>query len=191
MAFCARLLFSAHCTLVPYQNRAPHSDSKKMERNSQSTTFSQHEKPKFNIQSFKHKSNTDKALPSQSTIRRTKRYGHKPSRHKDHNNTKPIWKIIVLCNAPCFKLKSKKTAKNNPSRIVIPSKTAKKFLIYYLQPTWKTRFQHSKIETRVQHAHPKNISKKASLCTQTGKTHAHAEAAKNPKTKAMNARARK
>jgi hypothetical protein len=55
--------------------------------------------------------------------------------HKDHNNTKPIWKIIVLCNALCFKLKSKKTAKNSPSRIVIPKKTAKKFPKYYLQPT--------------------------------------------------------
>jgi hypothetical protein len=55
---------------------------------------------------------------------------------------------------------------------VIPSKTRKKFLIYYLQPTWKIRFQHSKIEEQVQRGHPKNISKKASLCTQTGKTHA-------------------
>jgi len=68
-------------------------------------------------------------------MRHTKRYGHKPARHKDHNNTKPIWKAIVLCNALCFKLKSKKTAKNSFSLIVIPSKTRKKILKYYLQPT--------------------------------------------------------
>ena len=121
-------------------------------------------------------SNTSETLTihsqNQSAIRHTKRYGHKPARHKDHNKTKPIWKVIVLCNTPPFKLKSKKTAKNNPSPIVIPSKTAKKFPKHYLQPTWKITFQHSKIEEQVQHAHPKNISKKASLCTQTAKTHA-------------------
>jgi hypothetical protein len=89
---------------------------------------------------------------------------------EDHNNTKPIWKATVLCNALCFKLKSKKTAKNNPSLIVIPKKTRKKILIYYLQPTLEIRFQHSKIKTQVQHAHPKNTSKKNSLCAQTGKT---------------------
>jgi len=55
---------------------------------------------------------------------------------------------------------------------VIPNKTAKKFPKYYLQPTLENAFQHSEIEEQVQHAHPKNISKKASLCTQTGKTHA-------------------
>ena len=71
--------------------------------------------------------------------------------HKDHNNTKTIWKAIVLCNTPCFKLKSKKTAKNNPSPIVIPSRTAKKFPKYRFQSTWEGAFQHSKIETRVQH----------------------------------------
>ena len=113
---------------------------------------SQHEESHSNIQSFKHKSNTTRHSQSQSKIRRTKRYGHKPATHKDHNNTKPIRKIIVLCNALCFKLKSKKTAKNNPSRIVIPSKTRKKILIYYLQPTLEIKFQHSKIKTQVQHA---------------------------------------
>jgi len=65
----------------------------------------------------------------------TERNGRKPARHKDHDKTKPIWKLIVLCNALCFKLKSKKAAKNNPSLIVIPRKTRKKILIYYLQPT--------------------------------------------------------
>jgi len=68
---------------------------------------------------------------------------------------KPICKAIVLCNALCFKLKSKKTAKNSFSLIVIPSKTRKKILKYYLQPTLESAFQHSKIETRVQHAPPK------------------------------------
>jgi hypothetical protein len=104
-------------------------------------------------------SNTSQSLTrhsqNQSTLRHTKRNGHKPARLKDHNNTKPIWKIIVLCNALCFKLKSKKTAKNGPLRIVIPKKTAKKILIYYLQPTLEIRFQHSKIEEQVQHAPPK------------------------------------
>ena len=84
---------------------------------------------------------TDKTLPSQSTIRHTKRYGHKPARHKDHNDTKPIWKAIVLCNALCFKLKPKKTAKNNPSRIVIPKKTAKEFPKHRFQPTLESVFQ--------------------------------------------------
>jgi hypothetical protein len=70
---------STHYTLVPYQNRARHSDSKKTERNSQSTTFSQHWKAHFNIQSFKHKSNTDKTPPSQSALRHAKRYGDKPA----------------------------------------------------------------------------------------------------------------
>ena len=126
-----------------------------MGRNSRSTTFSQRGKAYFNVQSLKHKSITDKTLPSQSTLRDTKRNGRKPARHKDHDNTRPIWKIIVLCNALCFKLKSKKTAENIASRIVIPSKTRKKFLIYYLQPTLEIRFQHSKIEEQVQHARPK------------------------------------
>jgi hypothetical protein len=110
------------------------------------------------ISTFKA-SNTSQSLTrhsqNQSTLRHTKRDGPKPARHKHHDNTKPIWKIIVLCNALCFKLKSKKTTKNSFSRIVIPSKTAKNFLIYYLQPTWKIRFQHSKIEEQVQHAPPK------------------------------------
>jgi hypothetical protein len=132
----ARLLFFAHCTSVPLQNRAPHSDSKKNRKEIPKVL------PSANIgkriSTFKA-SNTSQTLTrhsqNQSTIRHTKRYGHKPARHKDHNNTKPIWKIIVLCNAPRFKLKSKKTAKTNPSLIVIPSKTRKKILIYYLQPT--------------------------------------------------------
>ena len=85
--------------------------------------------PKWRIplqhQSLKHKSNTHKTLPSQSTIRHTKRDGHKTATHKDHNNTKPIWQTIVLWNTPCFKLKSKKTAKNSISPIVIPKKNSK------------------------------------------------------------------
>jgi hypothetical protein len=64
---------------------------------------------------------------------------------------------------------------------VIPNKTGKKFPKYYLQPTWETKIQHSKIETRVQHKRPKNISKKASLCTQTGKTHAPRRSRQEPK----------
>ncbi len=71
----------------------------------------------------------------------TKHYGHKPATHKDHNNTKPIWKIIVLCNALCFKLKPKKTAKNKPSPIVIPKKTRKNILKYYLQSTLEIAFR--------------------------------------------------
>jgi hypothetical protein len=117
--------------------------------------ISQQHKPHSNIQSLKRKPNTDKTSQNQSTIRHTKRNGHKPATHKDHNNTKPIRKAIVLCNALCFKLKSKRTTKNNPSLIVIPSKTRKKILIYDLEPTWKIRFQHSKIETQVQHVTPK------------------------------------
>ena len=35
-------------------------------------------------------------------------------------------------------------------RIVIPNKTGKKFPKYYLQPTWETAFQHSKIEALVE-----------------------------------------
>ncbi len=111
---------------------------------------SQNEESHSNIQSFKHKSNTTRHSQNQSTLRHTKRYGHKPARHKDHNSTKPIWKVIVLCNALCFKLKSRKKAKNSPSLIVIPNKTAKKFPKYYLQPTLETAFQHSKIKALVE-----------------------------------------
>jgi len=92
--------------------------------------------------------------------------------NKDHNNTKPIWKTIVLCNTPRFKLKSKKAAKNKPSLIVIPNETAKKFPKYRFQPTLESAFQHSNIETQVQHAPPKKLSKKSSLFPQKGKTHA-------------------
>jgi hypothetical protein len=57
---------------------------------------------------------------------------------------------------------------------VIPNENGKKFPKYRFQPTLEIAFQHSKIEEQVQHGHPKNISKKASLCTQTGKTQANA-----------------
>jgi len=74
-----------------------------------------------------------------------------PERHATSEKPqKPIWKVIVLCNTPCFKLKSKKTAKNNPSLIVIPSKTAKKFPKYRFQPTLGNAFQHGKIEELVE-----------------------------------------
>jgi hypothetical protein len=34
--------------------------------------------------------------------------------------------------------------------IVIPNETRKKFPKYYLQPTWESAFQHSKIEELVE-----------------------------------------
>jgi hypothetical protein len=102
------------------------------------------------MQNFRKSSTLTRHFQNQSTMLHTKRNGHKPARHKDHNNTKPIWKAIVLCNTPGFKLKSEKTTKNNPSPIVIPSKTRKKFPKHYLQPTWKIAFQHSKIEEPVE-----------------------------------------
>jgi hypothetical protein len=58
---------------------------------------------------------------------------------------------------------------------VIPNKTGKKFPKYYLQPTWKIRFQHSKIEEQVQHAHLEEISKNISLYTRTVKTQTQIE----------------
>jgi hypothetical protein len=62
---------------------------KRQQGDFRSTTSSQHEKSDFNIQNFKHKSNTDKTLPKpEYTAAHRKRYGHKPARHKDHNNTK-------------------------------------------------------------------------------------------------------
>jgi hypothetical protein len=36
--------------------------------------------------------------------------------------------------------------------IVIPNKTRKKILIYYLQSTWERAFQHGKIEELVEEA---------------------------------------
>jgi hypothetical protein len=64
------------------------------------------------------------------------------------------------------------SAVTEPRSIVIPNKTGKKFPKYCLQPTLEIKIQHSKIEEQVQHGHPKKTSKKASLCTKTGKTHA-------------------
>jgi hypothetical protein len=106
------------------------------------------------MQNFRKSSTLTRHFQNQSTMLHTKRNGRKPARHKDHNNTKTIWKVIVLCNAPRFKLKSKKTAKNSPSRIVIPNGNGKKFPKYYLQPTWESAFQHSGIEELVEQASP-------------------------------------
>jgi hypothetical protein len=99
---------------------------KEQERNSQSTTSSQHEKSDFNIQNFKNKSNTDKTLPKpEHNTAHKKRYEHKPATHIDHANTKTKGQTSVLWKTLCFKLKSKRTAKNRPSLKVIPKKTAK------------------------------------------------------------------
>jgi len=145
------------------------------------------------ISTFKA-SNTSQSLTrhsqNQSTLRHTKRNGHIPTRLKEHNNTKPIWKTIVLCNALCFKLKYKKPAKNSPSLIVIPSKTAKNFPIYYLQPTWKIRFQHSKIEEQVQHAPPKeHIKEHITTHTNGQNTRATPKPSGTPKKPKPDARA--
>jgi hypothetical protein len=64
---------------------------------------------------------------------------------------------------------------------VIPKKTGKKFLIYDLEPTWKIRFQHSKIETQVQHVTPKEHFKESLTMHSNGQRHTrHAEANYSP-----------
>jgi hypothetical protein len=62
-----------------------HSDSKQTAKDFVIYYFSQHEKAQFNIQSIKHKSNTDETLPSQSP-RRTKRYERKPENQRSQQN---------------------------------------------------------------------------------------------------------
>jgi len=71
----------------------------------------------------------------------TKRYGHKPARHKDHNNTKSNMANHRSLKRICSKLKYEKPAKSNPLHIVVPKKTAKEFPKQYLQPTWENAFQ--------------------------------------------------
>jgi hypothetical protein len=166
--------------------------SKKTARNFQSTTFSQHWKSHFNVQSFKRKSITDKTLPKPEYTASHKTRWAQTAKHEDHNNTKTIWKIIVLCSALCFKLRYKKSAKNSFSIIVIPSKTAKKLLIYYLQPTLEIAFQtysnlHAGSTWQAERT-PKNTSKKPHHTLKRAKHTRHAEAARNPKTKTRRAR---
>jgi len=91
---------SRHCN--PSQNEESHSNIK-----ASNTSQTLQDTPKARV-----KCDTQNAMDTNQ-------------QHKDHNNTKPIWQTIVLCNTLRFKLKSKKTAKNSPSPIVIPKKTAK------------------------------------------------------------------
>jgi hypothetical protein len=83
--------------------------------------------------------------------------------HKDHNNTKPIWQTIVLCNTPCFKLKSKKPAKNSISPIVIPKKRQRNSQSKTFSQHEKTRFKHTSIYTQVQRGKPKEPQRTQAL----------------------------
>jgi hypothetical protein len=96
MAFCQRV-FSFHSLHVSAVSELrgiviPSKNGKKFPKYDFQPTL----ESSFQHSNFKHKSNTDKTLLSQRALGHTKSYGHKPARHEDHNNTKPIWKIIVL-----------------------------------------------------------------------------------------------
>jgi hypothetical protein len=83
-------------------------------------------------------SNTSQTLTrhsqNQSTIRPTKRNGHKPATHKDQQHKTNMENHRSL-QRTLLQAETRKTAKNRPSRIVIPKKTAKEFPKHDLQPT--------------------------------------------------------
>jgi hypothetical protein len=71
-----------------------------------------------------------------------------PERHTTSEKPqKPIWKAIVLCNTPRFKLKPEKPAKNNPSLIVIPKKQQRIFQTTTFSQHGKSKFNIRKLKS--------------------------------------------